>query len=361
MSISIRFNVRENRDFVRTLTKRVNEYFRTNNRTQHANTEMVLKTITFNLLYFGPFVAMLIFPVPGWAMLLACFVMGVGISGIGMGVMHDANHGAYSGKAGINKTIGYILNAVGGAKHNWIIQHNLLHHTYTNVPEVDYDIEGGGVIRLNHVKKLRGIYKFQHIYAWLLYGLMTLTWVTFKDFKQLVMFEKMGLKTSSDQNLRREWVVMIASKIVYYSYVLVLPMLLMDITIWQWLLGFTIVHVTAGVIMSVVFQLAHVVENIPQPQPDAEGNLSSAWAVHQMETTANFAKKNRFINFMVGGLNYQVEHHLFPHICHVHYPKIAPIVKATAEEFNVPYNEFPTMRSAIKSHYMMLKQLGRTA
>lgn len=358
MSVSIRFNTKANRQFFITLNKRVQAYFKETGKSPHADTQMVIKTFVMLATYFVPFGLILTGWLPLWAMLLATVVMGAGMAGIGMSVMHDANHGAYAKNKTLNTIIGYMLNVVGGTRYNWIIQHNVLHHTYTNIPETDGDIAGAGVIKLEVTKPPKKIYRYQHIYAWFLYGLMTFFWVTVKDFKQLVQFSKQGLRAGKHDNVAKEWAILIATKVVYYAVMLGLPMLLLDIALWQWFIGFFVMHFTGGIIMSVVFQLAHVVEHTEQPMPDEEGKMQYNWAVHQLHTTANFARKNRFLNWYVGGLNFQIEHHLFTHICHVHYPKLSEIVKETAEEYGIPYYEFKTMREAVGSHYRMLKQLG---
>jgi len=359
MSATIRFNQRKDKDFYRTLNKRVYGYFRESGKSPFANASMVTKTVIMFLLYFVPYALIISGLLPLWGMWLATFFMGVGAAGIGMSVMHDANHGSYSKNPRVNRLIGYALNLVGGSRQTWVIQHNLLHHTYTNIPNVDEDIDGGGVIRLNIERPKRKIFRLQHIYAWFLYGIMTLTWVTMKDVRQVIRYKKRGLKSEKNENFRKELIILIISKVFYYLYILVLPMLLLDITIWQWLLGFLTLHLTTGFILSVTFQLAHVVEETNQYIPDEKNQIESAWAVHQLNTTANFAKKSKILNWYLGGLNFQVEHHLFSNICHVHYPKISKIVKNTAQEFNIPYHEYPTMTSAIASHYRSLKKLGK--
>jgi linoleoyl-CoA desaturase len=117
-------------------------------------------------------------------------------------------------------------------------------------------------------------------------------------------------------------------------------------------------HLVAGFILSMIFQPAHVVKETTFPMPNLENEIENSWAVHELLTTANFARKNAVLNWYAGGLNFQVEHHLFPTICHIHYEALAPIVKETAEEFGLPYNEFETFSEAIKSHYDMLKRLS---
>jgi linoleoyl-CoA desaturase len=139
---------------------------------------------------------------------------------------------------------------------------------------------------------------------------------------------------------------------------IVLPIFIGGISWWKVLLGFAVMHYVAGLILSIVFQLAHIVEETDNPMPNELGEMENTWAIHQLYTTANFAPKNRFVNWFTGGLNYQIEHHIFPNISHVHYKKISEIVKQTAQEHNLPYHEFRTMRGAIAAHFKHLKELG---
>lgn len=359
MSQTIRFNTREDKTFFKTLNKRVYGYFKEAGKTPFADYRMVIKTIAMLSIYLVPFAVILTGVLPYWGMLIAAIIMGAGMAGIGMSVMHDANHGSYSRKKWVNQLLGYALNFMGGSRHTWIIQHNLLHHTYTNIPDVDEDLAGGGLIRLSEGRPKKKIYRLQHWYAWFFYGIMTLTWVSMKDIKQVISYKKRGLKASKDEAFGKELTTLILSKLFYYGYILVLPLVLLGIPFWAWLIGFLALHFTAGVILSITFQLAHVVENTGQFKPNEKGEVENAWAVHQMKTTANFARKSKLLNWYLGGLNFQVEHHLFPNICHVHYPKIAHIVKQTALEFNVPYYEYATMPKAIASHYRTLRDLGK--
>ena len=190
---SLRF-AKDRQDFFVTLTRRVNEYFKTRELSRHANAEMIIKTVFMFALYFTPFVLMLTGTVTGtWPMLGMCVLMGIGVAGIGLSIMHDANHGAYSHKPWLNNLIGYSLNIVGGNAFNWKIQHNVLHHTYTNVYDADEDISPRGVLRMSPYSDWKPMHKFQHIYAWFIYGLMTLVWVLAKDIIRMISYHKEGL------------------------------------------------------------------------------------------------------------------------------------------------------------------------
>jgi linoleoyl-CoA desaturase len=272
--------------------------------------------------------------------------------------MHDANHGAYSSSQQVNDLIGYSLNLLGGAAFNWKIQHNLLHHTYTNVSSHDEDIKDRAIMKFNPHSKRKSIQRFQHFYAFFFYGLITIYWVLAKDLVQYLLFKKIGMnKNTASENLMLLFRISLM-KILYLLVMLVIPVYLLDKSTGLWIGGFFLMHFTAGIILTLVFQMAHSVEGTVHPLADEEGKISSDWAIHQMQTTVNFSRGNRLLSWYLGGLNYQVEHHLFPRICHVHYPAISVIVEKTAREFGVPYLENKTFGEAFLSHVRYLKQLG---
>lgn len=354
----VKFIDRDNRLFFNTLKNRVDRHFKDRKKSSHANAGMVVKTIVLLSSYLVPFLLLLLFPMPAFAALSLWFVMGVAVAGIGMSVMHDANHGAYSRHAGVNDVIGYSLNMLGGSIYNWKLQHNMLHHTYTNITHMDDDIDDKGVLRFSPHTGVRGVHRFQWLYAFAFYGITTLYWVVLKDFVQFARYTRNGVVTRSRSENRITMLRIVAVKIVYLFVTVGLP-ILAGLS-WSMVLGgFLLMHFTSGVILTVVFQLAHTVEGTSHPMPDSEGRIENEWAIHQMNTTVNFAPKNKWLSWYVGGLNFQVEHHLFPRVCHVHYPDIAPIVRQTAAEFNVPYLENPTFLKALASHIATLRRFGK--
>jgi linoleoyl-CoA desaturase len=284
--------------------------------------------------------------------------MGVASAGIGLSIMHDANHGSYSSDKRINNILGYLLNFIGGSAVNWRIQHNYLHHSYTNIEGMDEDIDPGNILRLSPHKPLLKAHRWQHIYAWILYGLMTLSWVTTKDFNQLKRYRDMGLLKRQNRSYSSLVTELILFKLFFYTYLGVIPMIFSGIPWWQTLLCIVFMHFVQGFILTVVFQPAHVMPDSDYPLPDDKGNMENSWAISQLLTTTNFAPTSRIFSWYVGGLNFQIEHHLFPNICHVHYKKISEIVKRTAEEFGFPYHVQPTFIAALVSHGRMLRKLG---
>jgi linoleoyl-CoA desaturase len=343
--------------FFRTLNSRVNSYFKENNLAKTGNWKIHLKTIILFTVFLVPYFLILTLPMPFWVHLLLTILMGIGMAGIGMNVMHDANHGSYSTKSWVNKFMGGTIYVLAGNVHNWQIQHNVLHHTYTNIVGHDEDLDAGRIIRFSKSADWQKFHKFQHYYAVFLYGLLTFNWALTTDFKQMKEYLDRKLSYGEPQAPRILWTTLVITKIIYVLIWIILP-LIMGITWWKLIIGFFVMHYTAGLILSIVFQLAHITNDATNPQPNENGEMENTWAIHQLFTTVNFAPKNKIINWYTGGLNHQIEHHIFPHICHVHYDKIAEIVKETAKECQLPYYEYKTFRSAVIAHFKHLKELG---
>ena len=347
------------RDFTKTLNMRVNEYFKSTHKSRYANSQMILKSVIMFLLYFAPY-----FLIVGnvvvqihWIILLL-ILMSFGAAGIGLSVMHDANHGAYSMKKWVNNMMGYSLNLLGAHAFNWKIQHNVLHHTYTNIYDHDEDISPRGVLRFSPHSEWKKFHRYQYMYAWFLYGLMTIVWVINKDFARLVKYNKNGLVQKVNAKIHVEWIILIATKLFYIGYIFIIPLIFTALTWWQILLGIIIMQYIMGIILAVIFQPAHVNEETNFPEPDEQNAIHDNWAVHQLYTTANFSNNSRLFSWYIGALNFQVEHHLFPNICHVHYNKISEVIKATTKEFGLPYKKYKTFFGALRSHYRMLKRLS---
>jgi linoleoyl-CoA desaturase len=359
----IRFT-QSNRQFSNTLRARVDAYFKNNNIEKTANAKMVIKTIAMLAIYLVPYFLM-VFNVLNFSpvMIFVLYsLMGIGMAGVGFSIMHDANHGSYSKNPKVNKLLSFTMYLLGGSPLNWQIQHNVLHHTFTNISGKDEDIDAPiWLLRFSPHSPHYKVQRYQHLYAWFFYSLITIMWSISKDFKQLTRYEEMGLLKTKNTSFKKEIGKLILAKIFYYSFALVIPMMFIQAPWWLVLLGYVTMHLVCGLIISVVFQLAHVVPEMNFPQPDDKGMMEDDWAVHQLKTTANFARNNKILSWFVGGLNHQIEHHLFPHICHIHYKEISKIVKETAKEFNIMYMEISTFREAVKLHAKELKILGQAA
>lgn len=346
--------------FAKTLNARVNAYFKDNGISKTGDIRMYVKTFIIVSIYVLPLLIMLSGQVSNtWVIVGLWATMGVGIAGIGMGVMHDANHGSYSKNPRVNDMIGYLLNLIGGSAENWKIQHNILHHTFTNIEGLDADITTFPMLRFSPFAKRRRIHRFQHIYAWFFYGLMTVSWVFMKDFKQLVDYQNSGMTGRYTKGFGAIIARVLILKVTYLFFTLALPIYLLPLPWYGTVACFFLMHFIGGVILGMVFQAAHIMEVCEFTMPDDAGKMSDEWAIHQLKTTTDFAPKNKLLSWFVGGLNFQVVHHLFPKIGHVHYPALAPIVQQTAEEFGLKYQCIPTFSGAVAGHASMLKALGR--
>ncbi len=348
-----------NVEFNKALNERVSAYFSQRNISKHANFNMVFKTIFMLLSYFVPFI-LSFFTESIILTLVLWFISGLGMAGIGLSVMHDANHGAYSSNQKVNNFVGAVLNLLGGNPTNWKIQHNVLHHTFTNVEGFDEDIDAPiKLLRFSPHTEWRPVHKYQYLYAWFLYSFMTIMWFMTKDYKQARRYSKMGLVKSQGRSLVSHWISIIVGKMIFATIFLVLPLFFAPV-FWPYvLLGFVIMQFVSGTILALVFQPAHVIPDTTFENPGASGDIEADVKVHQLLTTANYGVRSKWFTWLVGGLNFQVEHHLFPTICHVHYRGISEIVRKTAMEYNIPYHSNRTFFSALKAHGKMLKILGR--
>ncbi|MCC9167550.1 fatty acid desaturase family protein [Pontibacter harenae] len=359
MSQKLKFINTDQSVFFATTRKRVDTYFKEQGISKNANSLMWTKTVFYLISFFSLYLLILSGWFSGWAMLGMTAVLGAFAAFIGFNICHDAIHGSFSKNSKVNKGLSYLFYLIGANPYLWNISHNIVHHTFTNIPGHDEDIEvAPGLIRLDENEKVNGIQRFQHLYAFGLYGLASLSWVLRKDYVKFFQ------KQIGDHNLKHpksEYFNLFFYKVLHYFIFIGVPILALDITWWQAVVGFFVLHMAEGIVMGLVFQLAHVVEGTDFPIPNEQGNVEEAWANHQMRTTANFAPKSAVASFLLGGLNRQIEHHLFPKVCHIHYPEISKIVKQTAKEFNLPYMESESFWSAIVSHYRVLRKLGKEA
>ena len=356
---SLKFIPKDKSLFYATVRQRVDAYFAERQLSRHADGRMVMKSVVMIGAYLLPFVAILLLGLPFWADLLLWALMGFALAGIGMSVMHDANHGAYSDNDTVNYLMGHTLTMLGGSVYNWKLQHNHLHHMYTNIVHADDDISDKVMLRFSPHTETKPSHRFQYLYAFFFYGISTLYWTLAKDFLQLARYTKHGVNKAAGAEQRNVILRLWVSKVVYVFAMLVLPTLAFGVPITEVLIGFFLMHFIAGVVLTFVFQLAHTVEGTTHPLPNERGIIENDWAAHQLQTTVNFARHNKWLSWYVGGLNYQVEHHLFPKVCHVHYPQIAPIVQQTAQEFGLPYLQNNTFGDALHAHFALLKRLGK--
>jgi len=338
------------------LKRRINEYFESTGKSLTGNRQLYIKAAVLLVSFLGLYVHLVFFTPPAAWAILECVLLGLVVAGIGFNIMHDGAHGSFSKYKWVNDIAAFTLNLLGGSSFMWNVKHNVIHHAYTNVDGVDDDIDIQPWMRMSSTQPKRVMHRYQHFYFWFLYAMLYILWVFVLDYQKYFK-QKIGDMPIKKMSVK-DHVIFWGFKILYLLLFIALPVYTVG-----WLptiAGFLIFSVVAGFVLSIVFQLAHTVEHTAFPVPHEDtGKLEDEWAIHQLKTTANFAPKNKVISWLVGGLNYQIEHHLFPKISHVHYPALRKIIKQACREFDVPYVEYQRMRQAVTSHVLFLKQMGR--
>lgn len=357
MPVKLSFSKTQEPDFYTSLNIKVEHFFALHKLSKKGNGLMLFKVLFFSIVLISTYLILMLTRMSVSMQLLLWEFLGLFIAFIGLNIAHDAVHGSISNNKSVNKILGYSFNLIGGNCYIWNIMHNIVHHTYTNVKGHDEDIELSPLLRMSPHQKLRKVHRYQYWYAFFFYSLSSLFWVFVKDYVKF--FKKKIGNYNNKTHPVIQYFILFLSKTIYYTLFLVIPLVFLKALWWQILLGFVIMHFVEGLTIAIIFMLAHVVEETHFPLPDNTGTIKNTWAVHQLYTTADFGRNSSLLLFFFGGLNFQVEHHLYPKICHVHYKHISKLVKETAESFNLRYNDNPSFLSAIGSHIRLLKALGR--
>jgi len=290
-----------------------------------------------------------------WLALPLAIILGLVTAGIGFNIQHDGGHSAYSDYTWVNKLMAMTLDLVGGSSFLWHHKHAVVHHTYVNITGHDTDIDLGGLGRLSPHEKRLWFHRWQHFYLWLLYGFLAIKWHFFDDFHDTITGISCGKRVPRPQGW--DLVTFLAGKFVFLSLVFGIPLLVHSF--WVVLLFYVVVALPLGFALSIVFQLAHAVGEAEFPMPREEGRIDSSWAAHQTETTVNFARDSRLAAWLFGGLNFQIEHHLFPRICHVNYPALSKVVEQVCRDHGLKYRTHKTFWSGLAAHYRWLRRMGR--
>jgi linoleoyl-CoA desaturase len=354
MQAKVKFH-QSDKTFHALLKVRVNQYFEDNGISRYADGRMVMKTLFWVAAFAMVYGLYLSGTLPALAVLALLALNGFIVACLGFNTGHDAIHGAYSSKPRVNWWLGCFFDVLGASSYTWSVAHNWLHHTYTNVPLVDSDLDPGPWLRFDPARRVYWFHRFQHLYMWPLYTLTTLVWTFKKDWVQIAERDPRTGKRARPAAV----LGMVAGKLVHFAIFLAIPALVTPYSLGLIVGAYVVSQLVAGFTLAVVFQLAHVVEGPVFPRPDETSSLRTSWAEHQVRTTANFSSGGPLATFLLGGLNHQVEHHLFSGICHIHYPALADIVRKTARELGLPYHEHDTFFSALRSHYRVMRALGR--
>ena len=344
------------REFEKALRIRVDEYFRENELARRDSFRMYTKTAIVLAWLVASYVCLVFLNLPGFGIIISAASLCLALNAVGFNIMHDGNHRSYSDNPHVNRLMGFSLDIIGGSSYFWQWKHNYLHHTYPNITGIDDDIEAGFIARLSPHQKKYFFHRYQHIYIWFLYGFLIIKWHLYEDFYNF------ATKRIHNHTFPRpkgwDLFLFIFGKICFFTLAFVVPSFyypFLYVVLFYLLIAFV-----QGIILTIVFQLAHCNEEAEFVEPAKnDERLKTSWLVHQLETTADFSRDNKVLNWYIGGLNFQVEHHLFPKICHIHYYALSKIVEDTCKEFGVTYNSYKNLSEGIASHYRWIYQMGR--
>lgn len=341
--------------FHQVLRGRVEKLLTAAGKRQRDCPRMYAKTAIILVAFAALYTLLVFFAATWWQAVPLAILLGLAAAEIGFNIQHDGSHKAYSKHAWINKLMAMTLDAIGGSSYIWHWKHVVFHHMYVNVKDHDADIDIGVFGRLSPHQRRRAFHRLQHWYLWPLYGVIAVKWHFFDDFRDLAV-GRIGTNPFPRPR-NQELVLFFAGKAAFFTLAFVIPVLTHPF--WVVAAFYGIAALVLGIALSVVFQLAHCVERAKFSLPNrASGHIESAWAVHQVESTLDFSRDSKVVGWLLGGLNFQIEHHLFPRICHVHYRAISQLTETTCREFNVPYTRNTGLRTGIASHYRWLRRMG---
>lgn len=342
--------------FQSELRHRVEEFFRTSGERQRDCPQMYFKTFVLLSAFIFLYVLLVFGASTWWQGIPVAALLGLNAAAIGFNIQHDGGHQAYSRRPWVNRLAALTLDLIGGSSYFWHYKHVVFHHTYPNITGHDTDIDLGALGRLTPYQKRYFFHRWQQFYLWPLYGLIAIKWQLFDDFKDAVL----GRVGNHSCPRPRGWdlVIFLSGKAIFFTLAFGIPLQMHSL--WVVVLFYGIAALTLGMVLSVTFQLAHCVEEAEFAMPVGDpARMENAWAVHQAESTVDFARKSRLIAWLLGGLNFQIEHHLFPKVCHVNYPRMANVIEQTCREFGVKYEMHSSFRAGVASHYRWLRQMGR--
>jgi linoleoyl-CoA desaturase len=315
---------------------------------------MYVKSAILVACWLGTYLLILLGNLPLPANALLCILLAFAMAGIGLNVGHDAIHGGYSHNSRINRALGLTMELIGLSSFVWSNRHNA-HHTYPNIAGLDEDVEGG-LIRLSPHEEWQPLHRLQLWYAPVLYGFLAFDF--WRREATVFLTGRLSPCHQYPEMKRSDRILFVAGKLVFFGYLVAVPMFVFPW--WQVLIAFTCIMFTVSWIISAVTATVHLVDAADFPEPTGDPlHVENEWAIHQVQTTANYAPDSWLVSNYTGGTNYQIEHHLFPHICHLNYPRLSPIVRKTCEEYGIPYFVYPTLRHAMRGHASRLREFGR--
>ena len=339
--------------FPKVLRRRLDNFFSDESISPKAGAAMWVKIGLGLAVLAGSWSVLYAFNPDSWKFVAIYLLSGLAQTFLMLNIAHDSNHNAISSTRFVNKALNYVFDVCGISSYMWRILHHRGHHSCINLHGEDDALTGRGIFRFTPHEPRARLHRFQHIYALFFYAMFSLDYVFVRDF-ECFFFPSHGYLKSTRHPMR-EYVILFAGKGLYFTYMLILPVVLLGKSPLLVGLAFVLSHLIIGLTVSLVFQTTHTVDTTYFPSDRSEFDNG---VYHIFATTADYATSNPLVGWLVGGLNHHIAHHLCPFVCHTHYAPLTRIVKETAEEFGVPYRQNLTVRQAILHHLILLKQLG---
>lgn len=327
----------------------IDSFFKKKKISPSGNYEMAFKCVLWLCLWMTTWYSIILFKDTFWLAFLIglahmfCHIM------IAFNIIHDANHYAMFKSPRLNKLFGYLIELLGSNRKLWVISHNQEHHSYINIFEHDNNIDGYGLLRLCPYDKWTSYHKYQWLYAPIVYGFSTLNYATLREVKMFL--------TNRDKFTFADYVEFFLFKSIYYAYLFIIPIVVFQVSFKLILAYFLVGHFVNGLFLALIFLTGHLTINTAYPVVK-ENTVHKNWAHHVISTTGDYGTTTNLLQWLVGGINLHIAHHLFPSICHVHYKKVSPIIKRVATKHGLVYREIPSFTNALKSHFSLLKALG---
>ena len=345
----------ESDGFLKQLQTEVNFYLRHSSKSKYADYSFYLKGTILFALYLSFYFVFLFYP-PHWYTLLVYIAMGPLAILLGLNVAHDAAHGVAHPNKIVNNLLLRTFDFLGASSNVWKARHVFSHHNYANILNEDSDLKQSSLVRIFPSDKIRKANRFQHLYIPLLFLHYTFNWLFVRDFKDLMERTEDGKRKIRCSKIN--WIEIISFKIFYFSYIIIIPLILADFFWYETLIAYVLMNYAAGITITLALVPAHVASTSEFPLPNSDGKMNHSWSHHQLITTTDYSTNSAIINWMMGGFNHHVVHHLFPHISHVHYKQITPILIKVTKERGLKYNYESSLINAFTSHFRLLKSNG---
>jgi linoleoyl-CoA desaturase len=340
------------------LKQRIDDYFHRKKVTRHFNSKMVVK-IVFGILFWGATYFAILQSSSALTCIIFFSIHGLSHVFLGLCIGHDASHHGTFRKSHHNKILSVISFdfLTGVNSYRWHLAHNASHHPNINVRNMDPNLEVTSLLRLTPHQTRTKMHFYQHIYGSFLYLFLMLVWVVYNDLKFFIVKPRVGVYDKIKIPVR-EYFLMIIAKAFYVSYMIIIPIYLIDIHWVFVIIGFISMQFISGFLVAFILQVSHIQEELHYPQERTPG-ATPEWIRSIVNSTIDYGINHKVFTWFFGALNLHTIHHLHPNICHVHYHDLSLILSETLQEYGVDHDGKLSPMEAYKLHLKSLKYFGR--